>query len=144
MSWSCTHGNAACVSVPEISPGSVQRSPTAGASPFTGERVIDAAARHHTLAVMLTAGLYESSGEWLYDLGLRGKSGIGGGIVTIFAVTGGMGTLAPALDQQGKQRERTARRKVGVLAARSGSADLPAGGTMTVSVRVDQITERDG
>jgi glutaminase len=28
---------------------------------------------------MTTAGLYESSGDWLYDVGLPGKSGIGGG-----------------------------------------------------------------
>jgi glutaminase len=35
--------------------------------PFT--RVIDAAVCHYTLAVMLTGGLYETSGDWLYDAG---------------------------------------------------------------------------
>ena len=54
-----------------------------GVNPVTGQRVIDAAVCHYTLAVMLTAGLYESSGDWLYDVGLPAKSGIGGGIVTI-------------------------------------------------------------
>jgi len=72
-----------------------------GVNPVTGERVIDAAVCHYTLAVMLTAGLYEDSGDWLYDIGLPAKSGIGGGIVTISPGKGGMGTFAPRLDAAG-------------------------------------------
>jgi glutaminase len=72
-----------------------------GVNPVTGERVIEAAVCHYTLAVMLTAGLYETSGEWLYDIGLPAKSGIGGGIVTISPGKGGMGTFAPRLDAAG-------------------------------------------
>lgn len=49
---------------------------------------------------MLTAGLYETSGEWRYDVGLPAKSGIGGGIVTVSPGKGGMGTFAPPLDQE--------------------------------------------
>src|SRR4029450_12257354 len=51
--------------------------------------------------VMATAGLYETSGDWLYDVGLPGKSGIGGGIVTVSPGKGGLGTYAPPLDQAG-------------------------------------------
>jgi glutaminase len=72
-----------------------------GVNPVTGERVIDAAVCHYTLAVMLTAGLYETSGDWLYDIGLPAKSGIGGGIVTISPGKGGVGTFAPPLDAAG-------------------------------------------
>jgi glutaminase len=72
-----------------------------GVNPITGERVIEAAVCHYTLAVMLTAGLYETSGDWLYDVGLPAKSGIGGGIVTISPGKGGMGTFAPRLDAAG-------------------------------------------
>jgi glutaminase len=72
-----------------------------GVNPVTGERVIDAAVCHYTLAVMLTAGLYEDSGDWLYDIGLPAKSGIGGGIVTVSPGKGGMGTFAPRLDTAG-------------------------------------------
>jgi len=43
-----------------------------GVNPMTGEGVIDADTCQHTLAVMATAGLYETSGEWLYDVGLPG------------------------------------------------------------------------
>ena len=41
------------------------------------------------------------SGDWLYDIGLPGKSGIGGGIVTVAPGKGGLGTFAPLLDGAG-------------------------------------------
>jgi glutaminase len=54
-----------------------------------------------TLALMLTAGLYERSGEWLYEIGLPGKSGVSGGIVTIAPGKGGLATFSPPLDPAG-------------------------------------------
>ncbi len=72
-----------------------------GVNPITGERVVDPAVCHYTLAVMVTAGMYETSGDWLYEIGLPGKSGIGGGIVTVSPGKGGMGVFAPPLDQAG-------------------------------------------
>jgi glutaminase len=72
-----------------------------GVNPVTKERVIDPLVCHYTLAVMTTAGLYETSGDWLYDIGLPGKSGIGGGIVTVSPGKGGLGTFAPPLDAAG-------------------------------------------
>jgi glutaminase len=72
-----------------------------GVNPVTKERVVDPAVCHYALAVMTTAGLYETSGDWLYDIGLPGKSGIGGGIVTVSPGKGGLGTFAPPLDKAG-------------------------------------------
>ena len=72
-----------------------------GVNPLTHERVVDPESCHCTLAVMTTAGLYENSGDWLYDIGLPGKSGIGGGIVTVAPGKGGLGTFAPLLDSAG-------------------------------------------
>jgi glutaminase len=72
-----------------------------GVNPLTKERVVDPAICHYALAVMTTAGLYETSGDWLYDIGLPGKSGIGGGIVTVSPGKGGLGTFAPPLDGAG-------------------------------------------
>jgi glutaminase len=69
-----------------------------GTNPRTGTVVVDPAVCHHTLAVMATAGMYETSGDWLYDLGVPGKSGIGGGIVVVSPGKGGLGTFAPPLD----------------------------------------------
>jgi glutaminase len=72
-----------------------------GVNPLTKERVIDVEVCHATLAVMTTYGLYETSGDWLYDIGLPAKSGIGGGLVTVSPGKGGLGTFAPLLDAAG-------------------------------------------
>lgn len=72
-----------------------------GINPITKERVVAPHVCHYALAVMTTAGLYETSGDWLYDIGLPGKSGIGGGIVTVSPGKGGLGTFAPPLDSAG-------------------------------------------
>jgi glutaminase len=72
-----------------------------GVNPRTGVRVIGAGTCKRVLAVMATAGLYERSGEWMYDIGLPGKSGVSGGIVTVSPGKGGLGTFAPRLDPAG-------------------------------------------
>ncbi len=58
-----------------------------GINPISKQRVVDAASCRYALAIMATAGLYETSGDWLFDIGLPGKSGIG--------------TFAPPLDSAG-------------------------------------------
>ena len=72
-----------------------------GVNPLTRQQVIGADSCRYALAVMATAGLYENSGDWLYDVGLPGKSGIGGGIVTVSPGKGGLGSFAPPLDPAG-------------------------------------------
>lgn len=72
-----------------------------GVNPITKQRVVDPWVCHYVLAVMATAGLYETSGDWLYNIGLPGKSGIGGGIVTVSPGKGGMAAFSPRLDSAG-------------------------------------------
>jgi glutaminase len=72
-----------------------------GVNPVTRQHVITAQSCKFALAVMATAGLYENSGDWLYDVGLPGKSGISGGIVTVSPGKGALGTYAPPLDEAG-------------------------------------------
>jgi glutaminase len=72
-----------------------------GVNPLTGLRVVDATTCHDVLAVMAIAGLYETSGDWLYQVGLPGKSGIGGGIVTVSPGKGGLATYSTPLDGAG-------------------------------------------
>lgn len=72
-----------------------------GTNPKTGERVVSALTCRRVLAVMATSGLYETSGEWLYEVGLPGKSGVGGGIVTVSPGKGSLATFAPPLDSAG-------------------------------------------
>ncbi|PKH40532.1 glutaminase A [Nocardioides alpinus] len=72
-----------------------------GTNPVTGQRVVDPETAHATLAVMAIAGMYETSGDWLFDIGMPGKSGIGGGIVTVSPGKGALGTFSPLLDGAG-------------------------------------------
>jgi glutaminase len=88
-----------------------------GVNPVTGERVVSPATCHDVLAVMVIAGLYETSGDWLYEVGLPGKSGIGGGIVTVSPGKGGLATYSTPLDAAGNSVR-------GQLAARYLSREL--------------------
>jgi glutaminase len=72
-----------------------------GVNPVTGERVIGPGVCRRVLAVMATAGLYELSGDWLYEMGVPGKSGVSGGIVTVSPGKGGLATFSPPLDAAG-------------------------------------------
>ena len=82
-----------------------------GVNPITRERVIDGVHCQHVLAVMVTAGLYENSGDWLYETGLPGKSGVSGGMVAVAPGKGGLATFSPLLDDSGNsvKGQRTAR-----------------------------------
>ncbi|MCA9863404.1 MAG: glutaminase A [Thermomicrobiales bacterium] len=102
-----------------------------GVNPVTGERVVGPGCARRTLAVMATAGLYETSGDWLYDIGLPGKSGIGGGIVTVAPGKGGFGAFAPPLDHAGNsiKGQRAARflsERLGLNLFASQPAETPA------------------
>jgi glutaminase len=72
-----------------------------GVNPLTGEQVVSADTCRRVLAVMATAGLYERSGSWLYDVGLPGKSGVRGGIVTVSPGKGSVAVFSPPLDEAG-------------------------------------------
>jgi glutaminase len=72
-----------------------------GVNPVTQRRVVSPETCRRTLALMMTAGLYELSGEWLYEVGLPAKSGVSGGIVTVAPGKGGLATFSPPLDAAG-------------------------------------------
>jgi glutaminase len=72
-----------------------------GVNPVTGDRVVGSEVCRRVLAVMATAGLYELSGDWLYEIGIPGKSGVSGGIVTVSPGKGGLATYSPRLDDAG-------------------------------------------
>ncbi|WP_231372253.1 glutaminase A [Terracoccus sp. 273MFTsu3.1] len=72
-----------------------------GVNPMTGERVVSDATCARVLAVMATAGLYELSGDWLWEVGLPGKSGVSGAVVTVAPGKGGLAAWSPPLDEAG-------------------------------------------
>lgn len=72
-----------------------------GVNPVTEDRVVDAAVCRDTLAALAASGFYERSGDWLYEIGMPGKSGVSGGIVTISPGKGALGSYSPLLDPAG-------------------------------------------
>ena len=72
-----------------------------GVNPVTGEAVVRPETAQAVLAMMTIAGMYETSGDWLLDVGVPAKSGIGGGIISVAAGKGCLATFAPPLDAAG-------------------------------------------
>lgn len=72
-----------------------------GVNPLTGDQVVSAQVCRDTLAVLSATGMYEQSGEWLFEIGMPAKSGVSGGIVAIAPGKGGIGTFSPRLDPAG-------------------------------------------
>jgi glutaminase len=72
-----------------------------GRNPVTGKQVIASANVSRILAVMATAGLYDDSGIWLYEVGLPAKSGVGGGIIAVAPGRFGIAVFSPPLDAAG-------------------------------------------
>lgn len=88
-----------------------------GRNPISGDQVVAPQLCHPVLAVMLSSGMYEESGKWLYEVGLPAKSGISGGIVAVAPGKGALGVYSPPLDAVGNSVR-------GGLVVRSLSASL--------------------
>ncbi|MFT5737272.1 MAG: glutaminase [Maribacter sp.] len=52
-------------------------------------------------ALMLTCGFYDEAGEFAFEVGLPGKSGVGGGIVALLPNNFCVATWSPALNKKG-------------------------------------------
>ena len=72
-----------------------------GVNPITGQRALKAEYVPKVLALMMTAGLYETTGEWVFRTGLPGKSGVGGGIVAVVPGKYAIAAFSPPLDKAG-------------------------------------------
>ena len=72
-----------------------------GINPITGERALDERYVKDVISVMLTCGMYNYSGEWVYRVGIPAKSGVGGGIAATVPGKLGIGTFSPLLDARG-------------------------------------------
>jgi len=72
-----------------------------GVNPKTGKRLMKEEYVHQLLAVMLTAGFYDESGEWAYTAGLPSKTGVGGGIVSVVPGVMAIAAFSPRLNEAG-------------------------------------------
>ena len=55
-------------------------------------------------AIMLTSGFYDEAGEFAFEVGLPGKSGVGGGIVALLPNKFCVATWSPGLNKKGNSK----------------------------------------
>jgi len=72
-----------------------------GVHPVTGDRVLSAALTERVLSVMTTCGMYNAAGDWVTEVGLPAKSGVGGGILAVLPGQIGLAVFSPRLDEHG-------------------------------------------
>lgn len=67
----------------------------------TGETVITPKIATIVKTLMVTCGMYDSSGEFAVRAGIPSKSGVGGGILSVVPGKMGIGVYGPSLDKKG-------------------------------------------
>ena len=72
-----------------------------GVNPKTGKQCIDHTNLRHVMSILLTCGMYNYSGEWVFDVGVPAKSGISGGILMIIPGVMAISIYSPRLDKRG-------------------------------------------
>jgi glutaminase len=88
-----------------------------GVQPRSGERLFEPAVVERVLSVMATCGMYDAAGEWVVDVGLPAKSGVGGGVLAVLPGQIGIALYSPRLDRHGNSVR-------GVAACRQMSREL--------------------
>lgn len=69
-----------------------------------GEALISPARARRVNSLMLTCGHYDGSGEFAFEVGLPGKSGVGGGILAIAPGEAAIAVWSPGLNAIGNSR----------------------------------------
>jgi glutaminase len=67
----------------------------------TGEEIITSSMSKRINAIMQTCGFYDEAGEFTFEVGLPGKSGVGGGIVAIHPGRYAVSVWSPKLNPKG-------------------------------------------
>lgn len=88
-----------------------------GVNPLTGKRAIATPMAERVLSVMSTCGMYDTAGEWVAEVGMAAKSGVGGGIVAVLPGQLAIAVFSPRLDHHGNSVR-------GVAVCRRLSAEL--------------------
>lgn len=72
-----------------------------GKDTLSGRRILSKSQAKRINAIMMTCGFYDEAGEFAYEVGLPGKSGVGGGIVAVHPLKYAIAVWSPKLNPRG-------------------------------------------
>ncbi len=72
-----------------------------GRDPLSGTQVVSAARARRINSLMMMCGHYDEAGDFAFRVGLPGKSGVGGGIISIVPGKASSAVWSPGLDANG-------------------------------------------
>jgi len=78
-----------------------------GMDPVNNKKIVEPRQAKRINAVMLTCGHYDASGEFAFNVGLPGKSGVGGGIVATIPGKMSIAVWSPGLNKYGNSHVGT-------------------------------------
>ncbi|MBU1374438.1 MAG: glutaminase [Alphaproteobacteria bacterium] len=78
-----------------------------GVDPLNATRIVSPEHARRINAIMMTCGHYDASGEFAFQVGLPGKSGVGGGILTVVPGVGAVAVWSPGLNDVGNSQVGT-------------------------------------
>ncbi|WP_449278172.1 glutaminase A [Leucobacter sp. GX24907] len=109
-----------------------------GTNPITGVEALPFEAVERVLSVMMTSGMYDDAGDWITQVGMPAKSGVGGGIMAVLPGQAGLAVYSPPLNRHGNSvRGVAACRRISrdmqmhfVRAARTGRSSIKSSHTI--------------
>lgn len=72
-----------------------------GLNPITNKRIFGEDLSPKIISLIATVGMYQKTGDWMYQTGIPAKSGVGGGILAVVPGVMGISTFSPPLDEAG-------------------------------------------
>ncbi len=72
-----------------------------GVHPHNKEQILSSDTSRDILSLMFTCGMYDSTGQWAYSVGLPAKSGVSGGVLAALPGVMGIAVFSPLIDERG-------------------------------------------